>query len=251
MIYFGSSKRFIRRGQEQSVVQRVADNSGHTLYDGYNNVTCYPSDKNVVFSELFLPSNAPSEYCDLQTFVTEINRAEKRQDAITAREFEFPFYKGLSLDERIDMLRQISATFFGSPGICTFASINETGNGYSHAYVILATRSVDRNGFSAKKNRTWNHTALVALWRFLWSDALNIALEKKGIAIELRHEDYHRHGMSFGITPNLHIGLEMKALLKKDGINTDHLNESIAIMEKRERKRNTEAEKYAFDRLPQ
>jgi hypothetical protein len=252
MGFFYSPFTFIHRAQGQSVIKRAAYLGGERLCNPHQGKTYnYSLRTDVAFTTTLVPQGARRDLESRQTLWAEADRAEKRGDAILAREVVFPLYKGLSRNEQNELVSRITSTLFVNHGMCADIFLHQKDDGYSHAHVLLTTRSIVQNGFSARKNRDWDNKNLRMLWQLLWSDALNQALERNGIVVDNNPEELHHHGVEYGPLPPMGLGITIQMFLEENGINTDHLDESIALMDKRERTRNPEAEEYAFDGLPQ
>ena len=68
------------------------------LYDEYQQKTHYYSYvKDLLYSEILLPENAPEEFHDLQTLLTAIDQAEKRYDARTGRSLRLSLPNDMNL----------------------------------------------------------------------------------------------------------------------------------------------------------
>ena len=78
----------ISRGKCRSVVRSASYITGKKLHDCYNGRTYYHQRMDVLYFKIFLPDNALSEFDNLQNLCDEINKAERRYDARTAREFK-------------------------------------------------------------------------------------------------------------------------------------------------------------------
>lgn len=147
----------ISRGKGRSIVKSASYIFGEKLYDEYNGMTCYSSRKDVLFRTIFLPDKAPPAFNHLQSLCTEIDKAEHRYDARTAREFKGSLPNELPLCEQIQIVREYIDNNFISQGLCAIAAIHDGTNKVDpkrnnpHVHIIISTRSVEPNGFSKKK----------------------------------------------------------------------------------------------------
>ena len=102
----------ISRGKGRSVTAAVGYISGKTLRDNYSSKTYYNSRNDVIWQKIFLPNDAPQEFRNLQYLCNEIECAEVRRDARTARQFigslpnELP--PGSWFESFMNLLRTIS-----------------------------------------------------------------------------------------------------------------------------------------------
>lgn len=200
----------ISRRKGRSVVKSVNYISGRKLHDSYNNRTYYNQRKDLLQCKIFLPDKAPPEFYDLQRLCDEIDKAETRYDARTAREFkgslpnELPFYE----QERI--VYEFINNNFTSHGLCAIAAIHEGRNEANprqnnpHVHIIVPTRAVEQNGFSPKKDRTWDKKIYLNIWRADWANVQNIAYERNGSDIRVSHESLEVQG-KYDQEPTPHI----------------------------------------------
>lgn len=224
-----------------SLGQRVVYDGGLSLDDEYVGITRYNPRKydDVVSREIILHPNAPAEYSDLQTFVTAIDRAEKRRDAQTAKELIFSLPVELSREEQIAFAHWCIKEFWVSLGMCAYVCIHDRGNGNPHVHAILTTRVVDSNGFSKQKNRDWNNRKILLRWRKFLSTAINRELEKKVCKKRVSHLSYVAQGKKG--TPTKYLNPKASAL-ERDGFATDQGDHNREIIAARQLKLEAERE---------
>ena len=149
----------ISRGKGRSIVNSISYICGKKLHDKFNNKTRYHSRQDVLFSRIYLPNKAPPEFNSLQYLCNEIDRAEKRYDARTAREFKGSLPNELSLQDQEWIINEYIERNFVSHDLCAIAAIHEGKNtedpmrNNPHVHIIVPTRTVDQNGFCKKKER--------------------------------------------------------------------------------------------------
>lgn len=95
-----------------------------------------------------------------------------------------------------------------------------------HAHVLLTDRPVGPDGFCSKKNRDWNSTAQLRLWRKQWADIQNRFFKEKGMEIQVSHESLEVQGIDR--EPTLPLGRAATALERK-GIQTEVGNRNREI----------------------
>ncbi|MDR2149194.1 MAG: MobA/MobL family protein, partial [Tannerella sp.] len=95
-----------------------------------------------------------------------------------------------------------------------------------HAHIMLTTREVDKDGFSAKKNRSWNATSHLETWRENWADVCNRHLERHGFDERIDHRTLAAQGIDR--EPTKHVGVKAQQMEKR-GIATERgqLNRAI------------------------
>lgn len=200
----------ISRRKGRSVVKSVNYISGVKLHDNYNNRTYYNQRKDLLQCKIFLPDNAPPNFYNLQQLCDEIDRAEIRYDARTAREFKGSLPNELPLHEQKQIVHEFISNNFTSHGLCAIAAIHEGRNEANpkqnnpHVHIIVPTRTVDQNGFNLKKDRTWDNKKYLNIWRADWANVQNIAYERNGLDIRVSHESLEVQG-KYDQEPTLHI----------------------------------------------
>lgn len=183
----------ISRGKCRSVVKSVSYITGKKLRDCHNNKTYYNRRLDVLYHEIFLPNKAPSEFSNLQKLCDEINKAERRYDARTAREFKGSLPNELQLNEQKRIVEDFINSNFIAYDLCVIAAIHGGRNEIDprqnnpHVHIIVPTRSVEAGGFSKKKNREFDKKEYVDIWREEWANEQNRAYERNGMDIRVSH----------------------------------------------------------------
>lgn len=85
----------------------------------------YTRKRGVIYSEIFLPANAPQEYQNREILWNEVQKVEKKSDAQLAREIEVALPVELSREEQITLLQKYIAENFTSAGMCADMAIHE------------------------------------------------------------------------------------------------------------------------------
>lgn len=245
MANYHSSVNMVSRGKGASLVRRVVYICGRNLFDDYRGLKCHSHRKDVVYSEVILPPGAPPEYADMQRLVTEMDRAEKRKDAQTAREIIFSLPVELSSTERTALACQCVREFWVSRGMCAIIGVHDAGKGNPHVHALLTTREVGQNGFSPKKNRAWNDRALYRQWREFLAEAQNREFERRGLDVRVSHESYAVQGIDR--KPTHYLGPQATAMAKK-GILTERAAENKAIQEEKKRQEHEHEKKKCTKR---
>ena len=229
----------ISRGKCQSVTNSVSYISGEKLHDKYGDKICYHNRHDVLQCQIFLPHNAPYTFHHLQNLCYEIDKAERRYDARTAREFKGSLPNELSFPEQSRIVHEYISNNFTSHGLCAIAAIHEGRNEVNpkcnnpHVHIIVPTRSVGPDGFTKKKNREWNKREYINIWREDWANVQNRAYERNGLDIQISHESLEVQGIK-DREPTIHLS-QIDWQKEKHGVRT------IAGDKKREiEKRNEE-----------
>lgn len=190
----------ISRGKGRSVTGAVSYISGRKLHDCYKETMYYNRRNDVAWQKIFLPSNAPPEFQDLQYLCDEIERAEVRWDARTARQFIGSLPNELPQVELIRIVHEFVTDNFVRCGLCAVAAIHRGRNADTplknnpHAHIIVPTRTVWESGFSKKKDREHDKKQYLEVWREQWAAVQNRAYERNRLDIRVSHESLQVQG---------------------------------------------------------
>ena len=94
----------ISRGKMCSVTKAANYIYGQSLRDDYYDKTYYRRRSDILHKEIVLPTDGPPEFYNLQTLCRSIDKAEKRYDSQTAREFKGSLPNELPLNELVDIV---------------------------------------------------------------------------------------------------------------------------------------------------
>lgn len=200
----------ISRGKGRSLTRAVHYISGKRLRDNYRNETYYRRRDDVPYCRIFHPANAPPEFHDLQILCDSIERAEKRCDARTAREFKGSLPNELPLREQIRIVSSFIEHNFIRQGLCAVAAIHQGKNvedpsrDNPHVHIIVPTRTVEPEGFSKKKDREHDKREYIGIWREQWAFVQNRAYERNGLEIRVSHESLEAQG-ELDREPTIHL----------------------------------------------
>lgn len=191
----------ISRGKGRSVTGAASYICGRTLYDSYRDRTCYNHRKDVVWQKIFLPDAAPPEFQDPQRLCNEIEGAEVRKDARTARQFIGSLPNELPPGELVRIVRDFIKRNFVDHGLCAIAAIHRGHNrdnrlkNNPHVHIIVPTRPVGPDGFCKKKDRVHDKREYIFIWREQWALVQNRAYERNGLDIRVSHESLEVQGV--------------------------------------------------------
>lgn len=219
----------------ESVAKAAAYILRANIADPYLGVTHYYAYlKDLLYSEILIPDNAPRDFLDLATLLAAIDRAEKRYDARTGRvvRLSLPNEKEFSDMERIELARSFAKGSFVGLGMCAVLAIHEgrkedPAKNNPHAHILLSDRPVDSNGFCSKKDRSWNTVEQLRKWRAAWAEAQNRAFIEKGLEVRVSHESLEVQGIDR--EPTRPLGRAATALERK-GIQTEIGNRNREIV---------------------
>ena len=139
--------KVISRGTGRSVVAAAAYASCSQIYNDYDGVMHdYTRKSGNIYSEIFLPQNAPPEWQDRAELWNAVEVAEKSKDSRLARELIVSLPVEIGLDEWQDMLKKFVTENCVSKGMCADVNIHDTDGHNPHAHILLTVRPLDDNG---------------------------------------------------------------------------------------------------------
>lgn len=186
----------ISRGNGRSLTKLASYICGRNLHDSYWHETCYNNREDVLYTRVFQPAHAPAHFYDIQSLCDEIEGAERRYDARTAREFKGSLPNELPLSELELIVEEFVETHFTSQGLCAIAAIHEGRNTHDpsknnpHVHIIVSTRTVGADGFHKKKDREHDAKRYLTEWREGWARVQNLAYERNGLDVRISHESH-------------------------------------------------------------
>ena len=246
MAIYHLSTKIISRSKGKSSIASSAYRSGEKLYNKRDGlIHDYTKRKDVIYKEIFKPSNAPNWVLDREQLWNEVEQIEKSKNSQLAREIDIALPIELNEKERIELLRKYVIDNFSSEGMVADVVIHDKKDGNPHSHIMLTMRPFEENGewgSKAKKeyildkngNKTyskngnaksrkiettnWNKKETLENWRAQWSIYANKALEKANRKERIDHRSYKDRGIDR--LPTRHEGPTVRAMEKK-GIKTE------------------------------
>jgi hypothetical protein len=191
------------RSQGADITKLMAYRGGCSMLSGRTGRRhTYSRKREVAYSAVCLPGNAPTSWGDRRELALAIDAAEYRINSQLVREVEVALPKDLNMDEQIRLLHHFVRRTFTCDGmIASFDLHNKPNN--PHCHILLTLRSSSTDGFGPKV-RGWNVHHLAESWRERWASACNAALRLAGSTTRIDHRSYARRGLD--ITPTRHVG---------------------------------------------
>jgi ATP-dependent exoDNAse (exonuclease V) alpha subunit len=177
----------------------------------------YSRKSGVVESFTMTPENAPTWARDSAKLWNEVEHIEKRKDAQVFREVVVALPRELDREKQQQLVTDYTKRNFVDEGMCATVAIHETEHQNPHAHIMLTTRTISEDGFG-KKQRDWNQKNRLESWRSDWSQSVNQALQRDGLAVRVDHRSLEQQGISR--TPQIHVGKTATAMERK-GIETE------------------------------
>lgn len=258
MAIYHCSIKIGSRTKGQSAVAASAYRSGEKLTDKETGlISDYTRKSGIVFSEIALCKNAPSEYSNRETLWNAVHSIEKNKNAQLWREFEVALPKELSRDKQIETVRDFVSKLT-EQGMCIDWALHDKGDGNPHAHIMATMRSIEPNGKWSPKSRKvydldekgerifqkvdktgrkqyknhkedyndWNAKERVEEWRSAWADCCNVRLAERE---RIDHRSFDRQGINQ--IPTVHEGFVARKLVK-DGKPSDRVQLNNDIRQK-------------------
>ena len=200
----------ISRGKGHSLARQINYITGRSIHDTYLSKTYSDTRRDVLYINLLLPRGAPGKFHDLNCLCSEVDYAERRWDARTARSLTCSLPNELSLPEWTQIVKTFVERNFLEYSLRAIVAIHEGKNlqdpqrDNPHVHIIVPTRSIGPNGFDPKKDRTLNQKARLCQWRAGWAQVQNQAYEHSGLPIRVSHESLERQGI-YDREPTIHL----------------------------------------------
>ena len=248
--------RIVQRSKGSSAVAGAAYQAGEKLFSEYDQkMKNYLYKKEVVYTEVMLPNNAPPGYADRATLWNAAEEVEKQWNSQLARRFVVALPREAPPEMYPQMMQEYCREHFVSKGMCCdFAIHNPDPPGHNpHCHIMLTMRAIDENGKWLSKSRKvydldengerirlpsgnwkshkedtvdWNEQYHAEEWRHGWELVQNKYLELAGSPERVNMRSYERQGLDK--IPTVHMGAAVCALERK-GIETNigNLNRDI------------------------
>ena len=148
--------KITQRSKGKSAVAGAAYQAGEKLFSEYDQKTKnYTCKKEVVYTEIMLPPNAPPEYADRATLWNSVEEIEKQWNSQLARRFVVALPREVPMEMLPQMVKEYCEEHFVSKGMCCdFAIHDPYPPGHNpHCHFMLTMRAIDENGKWLPKSR--------------------------------------------------------------------------------------------------
>lgn len=154
MAIYHFNAKIITRGEGRSAAAAAAYASCSQIYNDYDGLTHdYSKKRGNVYSEIFLPSNAPAEWKDREKLWNAVEAAEKSKDSRLSRELVVSLPIELGLEEWKDILKKFVSENCVDKGMCADVNVHNTDGHNPHAHILLTVRPLDEKGKWAAKTQ--------------------------------------------------------------------------------------------------
>lgn len=229
----------------RSSIACAAYRSGEKIEDIGNGTTKYYARAVQPETYMLTPANAPEWASDRETLWNRVEQVEKAYNAQLAREFNVALPIELSNEEQTKLAINFCKKAFVDKGMVADLSIHRDHNNNPHFHVMLTMREFDENGNFKPKSHSvyeldsngnkiklengsykrikvetndWNNKENMKVWRKMWENMANSALERNGINERISCESYRNSNIEY--LPTVHEGYVVRKLEEK-GINTE------------------------------
>lgn len=165
------------------VAERIEDRRTGLVFD-------YAARGGVDHTEILAPDHAPDWVRDRSELWNRVEESETRKNSQVAREVRVALPAELTHEARVALVREFARAQFVDRGMVADIALHAPGregdDRNHHAHILLTTREVGPEGFTAK-NRDWNAKEVLEGWREAWARDSNAALERAGIEDRVDH----------------------------------------------------------------
>jgi ATP-dependent exoDNAse (exonuclease V) alpha subunit len=189
----------------------------------------YERKRGVWHSEIFLPEDAPEWMHDRARLWNAAEQIEKYRTAQPARMLEVALPVELTQEQNLALIREFVQTSFVAYGMVADVSMHYDNTHNPHVHILLSMRCIDNRetlGFCRVKERAWNKTSLLLIWREAWATHVNRHLTHGGYTEEVDHRSYQAQGVT--TIPTIHLGRAYYAKKYRD-VTLDRLEIHQAI----------------------
>ena len=157
----------------------------------------YPKKRHVVFAALIGWAG------DNASLWNKAETAERRRNAVVAREVQVAIPRELSPDSQIALAVAFATFLRETHGVAVDVAVHNPrardGESQPHAHLLMTTRRVSHDGSFGEKTRELDslksRSASVEVIRSSWAAMCNTALEDAGVSERVDHRSYTRQGV--------------------------------------------------------
>ena len=147
MAIYHLEAKIVSRGTGRSAVAAAAYMSCSKILNDYDGVLHdFTRKRGLVWSQTFLPENAPPEWEDRAVLWNAVEEHEKTKDSRLAREFVVALPIEMGKEQWINLLTEFIQAQFVSDGMCADAAIHDTDGHNPHAHILLTVRPLNPDG---------------------------------------------------------------------------------------------------------
>ncbi len=190
--------------------EKIQDERTQSTFD-------YTQKAGVYTSEILSPQNAPHWVHQRSRLWNEVEKAERRKDAVCAREIVGAIPNELNYNQRIQLVQEFIQDNFIAQGMVVDISYHNFETHNPHFHALATTRTITSHGFELK-NRDWDKRQFLIDTRQAWAHYTNQALERYGYDARIDHRTLEEQGIQR--IPQIHLGPKV-IQLETQGIRTE------------------------------
>lgn len=219
----------VQRSKGQSSVAKAAYNSRSKLTDERTDtVYNYTRKKDLVFSEILLPTNAPDWVANRQNLWSQAELSENRRNSQPAKQIIAALPQELNDIQNQELVRSFVLEELVKLGMAADVNLHQSHEDSSnpHVHILLTARGFENGEFAKKKNRDWFNREHLKVLRERWAYHVNKSLAAYGHDARVDHRSLKDQGIDR--IPQVHLGPAASAMAKR-GVSTDKLEQFNAI----------------------
>ena len=227
MAIFHLTAKVISRGKGQSAIAAAAYRSGERLRDEQANEQKFYQARaeRIEFTAIMAPKDAPDWAQDRNQLWNHVERGEKRKDAQLAREIEISLPHELTAQQREWLVKDFAREAFTRKGyavdIAIHAPDKTSDERNHHAHIMVTMRTLDGDGFAAKKDPSMNRREQLGEWREQWAHLANRHLERHGHEARIDHRSLKQQGIER--EAGIHLGYAANEMAQR-GAQSDRMD---------------------------
>ena len=227
MAIFHLTAKVISRGKGQSAVAAAAYRSGERLRDEQANEQKFyqARSERIEFTAIMAPKDAPDWAQERNQLWNHVERGEKRKDAQLAREIEIALPHELTPQQREWLVKDFAREAFVRKGyavdIAIHAPDKTSDERNHHAHIMVTMRTLDGDGFAAKKDPSMNRREQLGEWREQWAHLANRHLERHGHEARIDHRSLKQQGIER--EAGIHLGYAANEMAQR-GAQSDRMD---------------------------
>ena len=176
---------------------------------------------------------APDWAQDRNQLWNHVERAEKRKDAQLAREIEIALPHELTPQQREWLVKDFAREAFVRKGyavdIAIHAPDKTSDDRNHHAHIMVTMRTLDGDGFAAKKDPSMNRREQLGEWREQWAHLANRHLERHGHEARIDHRSLKQQGIER--EAGIHLGYAANEMAQR-GAQSDRMDALKQIIDR-------------------
>jgi hypothetical protein len=206
------------RGKGRNAVACAAYRAGAVIQDVNTGITHDYSRKSGVYgSDILAPDYAPDWAYKTTSLWNQVEKAEKRNDALVATENLVALPVELTPEQNRQLVRDYVRDVHVPAGRIAEIFYHDLESHNPHAHILLSVRELEGDRFK-NKPKAWDQKGLIYKLRESWSAHVNRALEAAGHEARVDHRSLKDRGSDR--IPQVHLGPKV-CKLEKMGVKTE------------------------------